>query len=1457
MNKETNKMIRFLNSIGIDNVEDFDMSFDICERHPIKKDLLIMQICKNTPWNYQFLREFQEGLNSITSYKYSLTFSYRTRPDIDNVYNLFFDWYKSIYHIQYPLLVKEDSDNTLIFIFSTEEEKNMYQEVLDLYKAFLSFLSYDEFFITTSIIVNDELNERKEEIEEENLLTDLETLNQEKRLAEERLINQIREEEKQEKMTREFMRRNKKGNYKNINQISEIDKDSGNIEFNGNIFSIETNAFDNKKVTYGINDENNDAIFVLVSNLSNANELTKGQKVKVRGCAYLDTFTQNVMIKGHYIDILPDDEIIVDNSPVKRVELHLHSKMSAMDGVSSMDQYCEYASKLKMNAIAITDHGVVSGYPDAQKAAKKYNMKMLYGVEFYMVNDELEYIKNPANIKLNNANYVVFDLETTGLSCRHNRIIEFAGVRIEKGSIVSRLDILINPEVEIPQKIQNLTHISNDMVKDKPIFKDCKERILDFVKDAILVSHNADFDIPFLNESLLRENNEILTNPVIDTLSLSRYLLPNSRNHRLQTLCKNFDVEYDRKVAHRADYDANVLSEVWFYLLPLLTKDNPNLMHKDLANLKASKDALKHIHPYHLIAFAKNYDGLHDLYRLISLSHIDYLAEVPKIPRKELIKYRKNLIYGSGCFNGEIFEIAAHKNLDSLKEAISFYDYIEIQPLHNYTYLVNKDDFSNLDEIKEILIDIVNAADNVNVKVCATGDVHYCHKNDKIFRDIYIATKGLGRVPHPLNLNPYDEYKKDFVKVVHYENPDQYFLSTDEMLNEMNFLGEEKAYEITVINTNFIADQCDKMTPLPNDHLYTPKIENSENMLRELCYGNAHKLYGNPLPDYIQKRLDTELDGIISNGYSVIYYIAHMIVKKANEDGYLVGSRGSVGSSFAATMADITEVNPLPPHYRCPKCKRLEWTSEEFPNIKSGFDLPNKKCPICGEEMVRDGQNIPFETFLGFKAEKTPDIDLNFPGDYQARAHDYTKVLLGEDNVFRAGTIEKVAEKTAFGYARGYYESLGVDPNKVPRAKIAYLASGCIDVRRTTGQHPGGIVVIPNDHSVYDFTPIQFPANKFDAKWKTTHFDFRSMHDTILKLDLLGHVDPVALKMMADLTHIDIKSIPLNDKNVLSLFSSTSALHMTHNYLNQVTGALAIPEYGTDFVRGMLEATKPKTFADLVIISGLSHGTNVWNGNAETLINKKIATLREVIGCRDDIMTYLISMGIDSSVSFAIMEDVRHGKGVKQEYEIIMRKNNVPQYYIDSCNKIKYLFPKGHATAYVMMAVRVGYFKVYYPLEFYATFFSVRCDQWDLKAMIGGEEAIIKRLDELKLKSKSKIDKLSPKESAILDTLEVAIEMVQRGYKFENISLTKSDATKFVVDYENRALICPFIVIDGLGENAAQSIIEARKEHEFTSKDDLMRRSKLNGTNLNDLEELHVLDSLNEDDQISLFDFNF
>lgn len=1458
------KMTRFLNSIGIHDIEDFDMHFDLCARNSFIKDQIDMVIVKDTPWAYHLLRKLMDGLNTI-KYKYTIAFSYSSEPSGEDCKNLFIDWFQTLYRFRYDDEILIDGKE-LTFLVKDENEKKNIDSVLKDFQDFLIFIFYD-FNLKSQIVEVKEIKQECiaaeeevksfEEVNEKEEINIVEEHKKDAEIVENAYLEIMKANQEQLKKDRELARINKRGNYQFIDDIDSIDTNSGNVDFVGHIFSKEERIFEQRmsKVTFGINDDNAGAIYVVMSinatfDAAKSKEFKEGDKVRIRGCAYFDEYQKSLLIKGHYIDILPPDEIKPDNAPIKRVELHIHSKMSAMDATGTMMDYAKYAKALGMKALAITDHGVVSGYPDAQKAAKKTGLKMLYGCEFYLVDDQLEYIKNDSDIELNKANYVVFDLETTGLSCRYNRIIEFGAVRIEKGVEVARLDILINPGVPIPKKITKITKIDDKMVKNQPTFEQVKDKILDFVKDSILISHNADFDVPFLNEALVRMNEQPLKNPVIDTLALSRYMFPNSRNHRLGTLCRNFDVIYDDDDAHRADYDASVLNDVWQVMLVSLTKENKHLRHKDLKELKTTNDMLKHIHPFHMIALAKNYDGLHDLYRLVSKAHIDYLAEVPKIPRSEVNKLRTNLLIGSACFNSDVFENASHKNLDTLKKTIAFYDYIEIQPLANYSYLLNRGNFETQEELINILKDIVSIADELNIKVCATGDVHYCFEKDKIFRDVYISAKGLGGVYHPLNLNPYN--KPD---IPNYENPDQHFLSTDEMLEAMSFLGEEKAYEVTVTNTNIIADSIEAMVPLPNDHLYTPTIENCENLLREMCYENAHKLYGDVLDDYIVKRLEVELNGIISNGYSVIYYIAHKIIKKANDDGYLVGSRGSVGSSFVATMSNITEVNPLPPHYRCPKCRHLQWSKDEYPDIKSGFDLPDKVCPICGEKMIGDGQNIPFETFLGFKAEKTPDIDLNFPGDYQARAHDYTKVLLGEQNVFRAGTIETVADKTAFGYARGYFERLGQDPDKISRAKISYIASGCVDVRRTTGQHPGGIVVIPKEYEVYDFTPVQYPANKPDASWKTTHFDFRSMHDTILKLDLLGHVDPVALKMMADLTGIDVKTIPMNDPNVLSLFSSPDALKMDGNYLNQKTGALAIPEFGTDFVRGMLESTNPKTFADLVIISGLSHGTDVWNGNAEKLIESNIATLQDVIGCRDDIMTYLIAKGLPSDISFAIMEDVRHGYGLKEEYVQIMLANNVPQYYIDSCNKIKYMFPKGHATAYVMMAVRVGYFKVYYPLEFYATFFSVRSDQWDIETMIKGKQAIIKRLDELKAKSKSKFEKLTPKEDAILKTLQVAVEMVQRGYKFENLDLYKSDAKNFVVNHENKSLIPPFVVIDGLGESAAFSVIEARKEGHFTSKEDLLRRTKLNGTNVKDLESLGVLDELNESDQLSLFDF--
>ena len=761
------------------------------------------------------------------------------------------------------------------------------------------------------------------------------------------------------------------------------------------------------------------------------------------------------------------------------------------------------------------------------------------------------------------------------------------------------------------------------------------------------------------------------------------------------------------------------------------------------------------------------------------------------------------------------------------------------------------DEITGESQLITILESIIKASDEMNKPVCATGDVHYANPEDKVFRDVYISAMAVGNIPHPLN--SYDRRKSENPN---FENPNQHYRSTDEMMEAFSFIAdEEKRYQIVVENTNMIADLIEPLVPLPNDHLYTPTIDNCENDLTNLVFTNAKKRYGDPLPEIIQKRLETELNGIISNGYSVIYWIAHKIIKKTNEDGYIVGSRGSVGSSLVATMADITEVNPLPAHYICPHCHKFELTNEIYPNIKSGYDLPDRICPECGHQMIHDGQNIPFETFLGFNANKTPDIDLNFSGDSQSKAHDYTKVLLGEKNVFRAGTIETVAFKTAFGFARGYIERQGIDLSTYPRAKIGYLASGCIDVKRTTGQHPGGIVVIPRGYEVYDFTPIQYPADDKDANWMTTHFDFKSIHDTILKLDLLGHVDPTAMKMMSDLTGVDISTIPMNDKEAISLFSSCDALKLRRNYLNQVTGAMALPEFGTNFVQGILEETKPTTFEELLIISGLSHGTGVWNGNAQKLIEDGKTDLKGAIGCRDDIMTTLISKGIPNKVAFTIMEDVRKGRGLKPEYEDIMRVNNVPQYYIDSCKAIKYLFPKGHACAYVMMAVRVAYFKVHYPLEFYATFFSVRSKQYDIDVMIKGENAIVERLEELRRKERDKNDALSPKEVEILKTLQIAIEMEERGYKFGKIDLYKSDAVNFVVDHENNCLIPPFSTIDGLGETAAQSIIDARKDGEFFSKEELLKRTKLNGTNVKQLTSLGVLDKLPENDQLSLFDF--
>ena len=1485
------KMISFLHSIGIDNYQDFDIDFDMVARDRFDKNQINMSIVKETPWKYYQVDQIQNGLTKV-DYKCNVQFSYLTDPSIEDTIELFKDWYQTLYRVPFKYSIS-NVEGRVTISFPNEEEQLSNKQVIEDFNDFLKFLNYD---FEVFSVVEEVLNISKKELhkidkeavkfaEKDNIELEAEpdTVNKNdvfEKIEEERQhmsievgesILQVMERNKREmEKERERVRRNKRGDYQPIDNIDDITPESNGVDFSATIHKIETKDFPRggTKLTLGVHDNNGGAIYVSMfeNNQVNADfvkKLTVRTNIRIRGVAYLDEYTKQLTIKCHMINLLPPDEIVKDEYEQNRVELHLHSTMSNQDGVTKMSDYCAYASALGHKALAITDHGVVQAFPDAQNAAKKYGLKMLYGCELYVVDDELQYVFNPSDRLLSKTKYVVLDLETTGLNSRYDKIIEFGAVRAERGKAQQSLDILINPERKLEKNISRITNITDEMLADKPVISKVLQQILDFIGDSILVTHNANFDFSFLQQALIDNGFEPLKNPVIDTLALSRYLFPESRNHTLGALCSNMEVNYDTESAHRADYDATVLNDVWQPMLDKLLKDNPNLTHQDLTKLVAPKELTTRLRPFHVVALCKNKEGLKDLYKIVSFSHIDYFSElptlkVPTIPRRILSQYRNNLLLGSACFNGEVFETAKYYNLDRIMKVMDFYDYIEVQPLDNYSYLVNMGEMSE-NAVITCVKDIIEAADKCGKPVCATGDVHYLTPKDKLFRDVYIASQSVGGIWHALN--PYSRRKGN----LKFDNPNQHYRSTKEMLDAFSFLGEEKAKEIVITNTNMIADSIESIMPAPNDKLYKPHLENCEENLTKLCYDRAHEIYGDPLPKLIQNRLDRELKGVLDNGYSVVYMISHKIVKKATDDGYIIGSRGSVGSSFLATMAGITEVNPLPPHYVCPHCKKVIWGKDIHPECKSGYDLPDMICPDCGTKMINDGQNIPFETFLGFNADKVPDIDLNFPGDYRDRAYDYTKELLGKDNCFRAGTIGTVAEKTAFGFARGYIErkfiSEGCSEEEAKtkldgysKAKLDYLASGCADVRRTTGQHPGGVVVIPNDYEIYDFTPIQYPADDNTESWKTTHFDFESIHDTLLKLDMLGHDDPIALKMMCDLTGIPLHSIPLNDKKVLSLFSSSHALELQRDYLANKTGAMGLPEFGTENTRRILETTSPKTFTDLVIISGLSHGTGVWAGNAEDLI-KSGKTLSDVIGCRDDIMTYLMSKDIESSTAFNIMETVRKKDKYLNETQIdVMKAHGVPQFYIDSCNKIEYMFPKGHACAYCIMAVRVGYFKVYHPLEFYATFFTVRSEQFEIATMVAGEAAIIKRLDELKLKGRGK-EKLSTKEEGIQKTLQIALEMYERGIKFSNIDLYKSDSTKFVVDHESNSIIPPFRALDGLGENNAISVIEERKISPFTSIDNLLKRTKLSQTNVGDLKSLHVLDDLPNDDQISLFDF--
>lgn len=1146
----------------------------------------------------------------------------------------------------------------------------------------------------------------------------------------------------------------------------------------------------------------------------------EGLWIKARGSIQTDMYSNELAMMANDIqeievkereDTAPEDE--------KRVELHAHTKMSQMDAVVSPGTLIAQAAKWGHKAVAITDHAGVQGFPEAYGAGKKNNIKVIYGVEANLVDDGVPIAYNVTDIELEDASYVVFDVETTGLSAVYDTIIELAAVRIHKGEIIDKFESFANPHQPLSDTIINLTGITDDMLVDAPEVDEVLRDFIKWIGDDILVAHNATFDIGFINQGIERIDLGKLTNPIIDTLELARFLLPQLKNHRLNTLCKHLDIELTQH--HRAIYDTEATGYLLWKLQQRLIEQNIT-NHNQLNNHMGEGNAYQRSRPFHCTIIAQNNEGLKNLYRLVSYAHVNYFYRVPRIPRSVLEKYREGLLIGSACDQGEVFETMMQKSQDEAEKVAAFYDYIEVQPPANFSHLIEKELVQNEAQIIDIIKKLVQLGNKLNKPVVATGNVHYINENDKQYRQILISSQAG---------NPLSRQKL----------PDTPFRTTDEMLECFQFLGEEKAREIVITNTNSFADNLEDVSPI-QDGLFTPTIEGAEQEMRDLCYNKAKEIYGEPLPKIVTDRLEKELESIIGNGFAVIYLISHKLVKKSLDDGYLVGSRGSVGSSFVATMTEITEVNPLVPHYVCKNCHYHEFITDG--SVASGFDLPDKACPECKTNLAKDGQDIPFETFLGFKGDKVPDIDLNFSGIYQPRAHNYTKELFGEDYVYRAGTIGTVAEKTAYGYVKGYASDRDL---KYKRAEVDRLVKGCTGVKRTTGQHPGGIIVVPDNKEIYDFTPIQYPADDRNSEWLTTHFDFHSIDENLLKLDILGHDDPTVIRMLQDLSGIDPQNIPTDDPEVMKIFSGTESLGVTPEQINCKTGTLGVPEFGTKFVRQMLEDTKPSTFGELLIISGLSHGTDVWLGNAQDLINDGICELPEVIGCRDDIMVYLMQKGLDPALAFKIMEFVRKGKGLQDEWIVEMKKHNVPDWYIESCKKIKYMFPKAHAAAYVLMAIRIAYFKVHHPILFYAAYFTVRAGDFDLDTMVKGSAALRQKIESISAKGND----ATPKEKSLMTVLEVALEMCERGFSFKKVDLYKSSATEFIVDGDS--LLPPFNAVDGLGTNAALNIVEARKQGEFLSKEDLHERSKIPKTVLEYLDNHGCLAGMAEKNQLSLF----
>lgn len=1202
----------------------------------------------------------------------------------------------------------------------------------------------------------------------------------------------------------------------------------------GNIFNIEPREIKGEKyiVSFDITDKSDSTtvkFFVKRSVFDNElkDKIKKDAYLRVQGEVQFDKYAKEINIMAKAIMTAQAPPPRMDTAEEKRVELHLHTQMSSMDGVTPVKTYIKRAIDWGHKAIAITDHGVVQAFPDAMNAADKSDLKVIYGVEAYLIDDLGNAVFSPRGQNLDDT-YVVFDIETTGLSKEKEMITEIGAVKVADGKIIDRFSTFVNPQRPISAEITKLTGITDDMVKDAPTIENVLPEFLKFCEDTVLVAHNASFDTGFIRIAAERAGLGELHHTIVDTLELARALLPELNKHKLDIVCEHLGVTLNGH--HRAVNDAEATAEVFIKFLDMLAEKK--IFTLDEINVLASRTVnYKKLRAYHAIILVKNYTGLRNLYELVSMAHIDYFFRRPRIPKSKFMQMREGLILGSACEAGELYRaLLDGEPKQRIEELVHFYDYLEIQPLGNNKFMIDSprvENIHSMEDIKNMNRKIVEMGETYGKPVVATCDVHFIDPDDAAFRKIIMAAEGFSDADN---------------------QPPLYFRTTDEMLAEFDYLGEEKAREVVITNTNLIADQIEKIKPIP-DETFPPKIEGADEQLRQICMDKAHSIYGDPLPPLVQERLETELNSIISNGYAVLYIIAQKLVWKSVADGYLVGSRGSVGSSFAANMAGITEVNSLPPHYVCPNCKYSDFDSELVKSFAmeeaSGCDMPDMNCPKCGTLMHKDGHDIPFQTFLGFEGDKEPDIDLNFSGEYQQTAHAYTEELFGVGHVFKAGTIGTLADKTAYGFVKKYFDEREITAHN---AEITRLMNGCTGVKRTTGQHPGGLMVVPSDHNIYEFCPIQRPANDVNSTVTTTHFDYHSISGRLLKLDLLGHDDPTVIRMLYDLTGVNPQTVPLGDPATMSLFESPEALGVTAEDIGCETGTLGIPEFGTKFVRGMLLDTKPKTFADLLRISGLSHGTDVWLGNAQTLIENGTITLKETISTRDSIMIYLINKGVDKKKSFKIMEKVRKGKGLTDEDIADMKAANVPDWYIESCQKIKYMFPKAHAAAYVMMAFRIAYFKINYPEAYYATYFTVRaCDDFDYSCMCKGMDVAKAAMREIHAKGME----ATAKDKAKMTVLELIVEFYARGFKFLPIDLYKSDSRKFIVTEEG--LIPPFNSLQGLGTNAAQSIVDGREAGEFHTIEELKERTSLGRSLIDLLKENGVLNGIPETNQLSLF----